>query len=460
MTIRQRLDASPMSPYQWLIIGICTFLNALDGFDVLAMAFTANQVSSDFSLGGAELGMLLSSGLVGMAIGSLVLAPFADVIGRRNMLLIATGLATVGMFLSPTAHDAVQLGAWRVVTGLGVGGILACTNVLASEYANARWRGMAVSIYTAGYGVGATLGGMAAVTLQAEYGWRAVFVFGGICTTVALLLVLAFVPESVDFLLTRRPRRTTVLLSAIGTRIRQPDLAQLASTAGSGPDSRPAAPAPAGKSSGGRTVTELFTAANRRTTILIWVAFFAIMFGFYFVNSWTPKLLVTAGMTESQGVVGGLMLTLGGTFGSLFFGALATKWSARRVLLVFTVLSSITMVLFISAVGVLALAFAAGIVVGMLINGCIAGLYTLTPASYGSSMRSTGVGWAIGIGRIGAIFAPLAAGALLDAAWTAGQLYLGVGLVVLVAAVAVGMLRPRSDDATLRGENAVVRARG
>lgn len=448
MTLRQRLEASPMSPYQWLIIGVCTFLNALDGFDVLAMAFTANQVSGEFSLSGSELGVLLSSGLVGMAIGSLVLAPFADVIGRRNMLITTTALAAFGMFMSSTADDALQLGGWRVVTGLGVGGILACTNVLASEYANARWRGMAVSIYTAGYGVGATLGGMAAVVLQADHGWRSVFVFGGICTTVALVLVLAFVPESVDFLVTRRPRRATAQIAAIGARIRQPGLVRLAAASWGGPaDSSTGSGQRDPRAGRGRTVQALFSPSNRRTTLLIWVAFFATMFGFYFVNSWTPKLLVTAGMTESQGVVGGLMLTLGGTFGSLLFGALTTKWSPRKVLLVFTVLSSITMVLFISAVGILALAFAAGIIVGMLINGCIAGLYTITPASYEASMRGTGVGWAIGIGRIGAIFAPLAAGALLDAAWTAGQLYLGVGVVVLAAAVAVGLMRPRAQAA-------------
>ena len=167
------------------------------------------------------------------------------------------------------------------------------------------------------------------------------------------------------------------------------------------------------------------------------------MFGFYFVNSWTPKLLVTAGMTESQGVVGGLMLTLGGTFGSLLFGALATKWNARSVLHGGSRswppwrwwCSSHT-------ASFMAVAFAAGVVVGMLINGCIAGLYTISPASYEAPIRSTGVGWALGIGRFGAIIAPLATGALLDASWTPVQLYLGVGAVLLVAAAAVWLLGP------------------
>lgn len=432
MNIRDRIDASPMSPFQWVVVGVCTFLNALDGFDVLAMAFTANRVSTEFGLSGSQLGVLLSAGLLGMAAGSLFLAPFADVFGRRPMLLFTTGLAAAGMFLSSTAHSITELGLWRVVTGLGVGGILACTNVITSEYSNKRWRGMAVSIYTAGYGVGATLGGLAAVSLQAAYGWRSVFVFGGFATTVAFLLLLAVVPESVDFLVTKRPPRAEKRLAALVLKLRlSADTVLLPEVA----DHTPV------RGAKGQQLTALFAPANRRATTLIWVAFFATMFGFYFVNSWTPKLLVTAGMSESQGVIGGLMLTLGGTFGSLLFGVLTTKWQARKVLLVFTVLSSITMVVFISAVGILALAFVMGIVVGMLINGCIAGLYTLAPASYAPQTRGTGVGWAIGIGRFGAILAPLAAGSLLDASWTPGQLYLGVGVVVLVAAIAVGFMR-------------------
>lgn len=433
MTIRERIDASAMSPYQWLIIGLCTLLNALDGFDVLAMAFTANRVSADFALNGAQLGVLLSSGLLGMAAGSLLLAPFADVIGRRPMTILATALAAVGMFLSATAHSAVELGAWRFLTGLGVGGILACTNVIASEYSSRRGRGMSVAIYTAGYGVGATLGGMAAVGLQAAFGWRSVFVLGGTVTAAVCLLLVALLPESVDFLVSRRPARALERLNRISGRIGQPASAEL--PAGAGPEA-------GSRATVRNQVATLFSARHRRVTVLVWAAFFTTMFGFYFVNSWTPKLLVTAGMTESQGVVGGLMLTLGGTFGSLLFGALATKWNARSVLLWFTVLAAVAMVVFISTASFMAVAFAAGVVVGMLINGCIAGLYTISPASYEAPIRSTGVGWALGMGRLGAIIAPLATGALLDASWTPVQLYLGVGAVLLVAAAAVWLLGP------------------
>ena len=182
MNLRARIDAAAMTPYQWMVVALCVLLNCLDGFDVMAMAFTASSLTEEFALSGSELGVLLSAGLVGMAVGSLALAPVADVIGRRPLILISVGLATLGMLLSAVAPSAVLLGLARVVTGLGVGGILASTNVIASEYASARWRGLAIGLYTAGYGIGATLGGVAARGMLADLGWRSVFVAGGVAT--------------------------------------------------------------------------------------------------------------------------------------------------------------------------------------------------------------------------------------------------------------------------------------
>jgi benzoate transport len=430
MDLRERINNSKMSPYQWAIIGMCVLLNALDGFDVLAMAFTANGVTKEFGLTGSELGVLLSAGLVGMAIGSLCLAPLADIVGRRPMIIASVGAAGAGMLLAATANNMAELGIWRFLTGLGVGCILACTNVIASEYSSKKRRGLTISIYTAGYGIGATLGGAAAVSLQSQYGWRSVFVFGGICTLSILAVLLFLLPESVDFLVTKRSRNVLDRLNRIARKTGHPEVdalqnAQTVVKAKTNP------------------ISDLLTPANRRSTLLLWVAFFTTMFGFYFVNSWTPRLLVTAGMTESQGITGGLMLTLGGIFGSVLYGVLATKWNSKMVLVAFTVLSAVMIVVFISSASVILLALGAGVLVGMLINGCIAGLYTLAPALYPASVRSTGVGWGIGIGRIGAIIAPLITGALLDASWSAVQLYLAVGVVVLISAAAVGMIRSK-----------------
>ncbi len=154
MDLKTTLETARMTPYQWLLVGVATFLNALDGYDVLAMAFTATAVTDEFGLNGGELGVLLSTGLVGMAVGSLMIGPMADRFGRQKLLVAALGVNALGLGLSATAGSALSLGIWRVVTGLGIGGILATVTVIVSEYSNRRHRGMAVSIFTAGYGVG------------------------------------------------------------------------------------------------------------------------------------------------------------------------------------------------------------------------------------------------------------------------------------------------------------------
>lgn len=431
MNLRARIDAAAMTPYQWMVVALCVLLNCLDGFDVMAMAFTASSLTEEFALSGSELGVLLSAGLVGMAVGSLALAPVADVIGRRPLILISVGLATLGMLLSAVAPSAVLLGLARVVTGLGVGGILASTNVIASEYASARWRGLAIGLYTAGYGIGATLGGVAARGMLADLGWRSVFVAGGVATGIALILLVVLLPESVDFLVQRRPRQAVERINRILGRLGQPTITS---------DSLEAAPRPTTRHRSGNPGV-LLSADLRRSTLLIWVAFLATMFGFYFVNSWTPQLLVTSGMAEADAVTAGMMLALGGTAGSVLYGLVASRLDSRLVLIGFTVLSALTMVVFITSTALLTVALIIGVLVGALINGCIAGLYTITPAVYGTEIRSTGMGWAIGIGRIGAILSPMLAGRLLDASWTPVNLYVGAAVVVAISAVALLFLR-------------------
>lgn len=432
MDIRRKIDISKMSAYQWVIVALAAFLNALDGYDVLAMAFTATSVSKEFELTGAQLGWLLSSGLIGMTAGSLLLGPFADRFGRRKILLVAVGINAVGLFLSATANSALELGAWRVITGLGVGGILATVTVITSEYSNLKNRGMAISIYTAGYGVGATLGGMGATQLIPAFGWRSVFLAGGLVTLFAAVLILVILPESVDYYRVRRPKNAEEKLARIARRIGLKGDVVLGD-------------APTATNTSQGSVTQLLGGRYRVSTILLWVSFFVIMFGFYFANSWTPRLLVESGMTEQQGIVGGLMLTMGGTFGSLIYGVLTIRRNARNTLVVFTILAAVLLVAFITTTSIPALAFLSGVVVGMLINGCVAGLYTVAPQTYAPEVRATGVGWGIGIGRVGAILAPILVGTLLDGGWSPTQLYIGVAVVVALAAFAASRLKPHID---------------
>lgn len=431
LSLRAKIEQSPMGAYQWMIVAMAAIMNLLDGFDVLALAFTATAIRNEFGLTAIELGYLLSAGLFGMAAGSLFLAPLADKIGRRPLLLMAVLLSTIGMLGSAFISQYQWLGFWRVITGLGVGGILAGTNVITSEYSSRKWRSFAISVYAAGFGVGAVLGGMFAVMLQGEYGWRSVFLAGAILTGIFLVLLFIWLPESIDFLTTKQPKNAEVRLNLIAKKIGLADDWKL--------------PAKTEKVKTKLPINQLFSEKYLHSTLLIWTAFFAIMFSFYFISSWTPALLKEAGMTTEQSVSVGMMISLGGTCGALIYGLLASRWTARGVLILFTVLSSAATIIFILSSSVLWIAMVFGILVGALMNGCISGLYTLNPLTYDADIRSTGVGWSIGIGRIGAILAPTIAGQLLDMGWDKQSLYVGVGFVMLISTVAIFFLKSRVE---------------
>lgn len=428
MTLRNALDDGPMTRFQWSIVAVCVLLNMIDGFDVLVMAFTASSVTAEWGLTGAQTGLLLSAGLVGMALGSLLVAPWADRVGRRPIILGCLAVASAAMLASSISQNAVQLGLLRVITGVGIGGILASSNVISSEYASRRWRGFAVSLNSTGYALGATLGGIVAAVLIGGAGWRAVFLFGGVVTLVAVPLVYLRLPESLDFLITRRPAGALERINALAARL------GLATT-----DRLPETGAPAGGVGAG--FRELLSPRLRRTTLILWVAFFGVMAGFYFVTSWTPMLLVEAGLTPGQGIAGGTLLNVGGIFGAALLGLLATRFALRNVLIAYLVITAALLAVFIASTSSLALAFALGGAIGLFVNGCVAGLYALTPGIYEPGVRTTGVGTALGIGRAGAILAPALAGVFLDGGATPQSLYLVVGVIFVAVAAVLTLLR-------------------
>ena len=447
LDLRHRIATGPMGRFQWTAVALCVLLNVLDGFDVLVMAFTSQSVSQEWGISGSVLGLLLSAGLFGMAIGSIALAPWADRVGRRTMILVCLALSSTGMLLAAVSQNAGQLGALRVLTGIGIGGILASSNVISSEFASNRFRGLAVTLNSTGYAVGATLGGVVAVVLQSTSGWRSVFLFGGVCTAALIPLVWFRLPESLDFLFARRPVNALERINSFVVRAGHPPVRAL-----------PPASAAADTRKSGVGPAELLAPGQRRSTLLIWCAFFLTMFGFYFVTSWTPKLLVEAGMSATQGITGGVLLNLGGILGTALLGVMTVRFRLGRVLAGYLLVSAILLAAFVPATVTVAVGFVLGAAIGVVVNGCIGGLYALTPAVYAPSLRATGMGWGIGVGRIGAIMSPIVAGAFLDAGWTAAELYLLVAVAFLGAAVVVSAVRltARSDVTTVEGERTTV----
>lgn len=429
--LQRTLAQNSITPFQVGVIALCVGLNMLDGFDVLAMSFAASGVKAGWSLRDSQLGVLLSAGLIGMGLGSLTLGPCADRWGRRIIVLLSVAIASLGMLGSALARDYTELLILRALTGIGIGGTIASVAVIVSEYAPDHWRGTALAIYATGYSIGATLGGALAAYAIPRYGWRSAFVIGGTLSLLMLPLAWRKLPESLDFLLTRRPpsalRRVNAVLRGMG----QPALTAL--------DDPLTASSPSRQGSVGAQLKLLI----KPSTLLVWALFFFTMAGFYFVLSWTPRLLNAAGLSASQGMTGGVLLNLGGIAGCALFAFAAARADTHRLLLGALIGSALLIVVFGLALSSLNIALGTALLLGMIANAAMAGLYAVGPPLYPTIVRTTGMGWAIGVGRFGAILAPLASGALLDRGWLPAQLYFFFSAPFAVAAVAILLIGPQ-----------------
>jgi benzoate transport len=428
--LQRKLAQGPISAFQLTVIAVCVGLNMLDGFDVLTMSFAASGVKGDWHLLDGQLGALLSAGLVGMGLGSLTLGPCADRWGRRIIVLLSVAVAGLGMLGSALARSYSELLVLRGLTGIGIGGTIASVAVIVSEYAPDRWRGTALAIYATGYSIGATIGGALAAYAIPRYGWRAAFVIGGTLSLAMLPLAWRKLPESLDFLLTRRPpsalRRVNAVLQDMGQR----PLAHLAE------------PLTVSNQGGEQTIGAQLKLLMKPTTLLVWIVFFSTMAGFYFILSWTPRLLNAAGLSAGAGLTGGVLLNLGGIAGCGLYAFAAVRVDTHRLLLASLIGSAVVIVVFGLVMSRLELALWAALLLGIIANAAMAGLYAVGPPLYPTAVRTTGMGWAIGIGRFGAILAPLASGALLDRGWVPAQLYFFFSATFVIAAVAIFLIGP------------------
>lgn len=442
MDIRTSINTRPMSPYQWLIIAVITYLNALDGYDLVATAFAAPHLAEEFAIGSSLLGWVLSAALLGVGVGAAVFGPAGDRWGRRNVILVALLIDTVGLLLSGFAGSTAAFIAWRFVTGVGVGGVLACVTVLVSEYSNDRFRGLAMAVYASGYGVGATLCGVLASKVVESHGWHWIFFVGAALSAVALVLATALLPESVDVLASR------------GDAARVERIARRIGHGGAVVPAQTSAPA-----SASGALRAIVSPVWLSTTVRIWIAFSLISFGFAFANSWTPKLLNELGLSAQQGIFGGIMIAFGGTIGSLIFGVITTRVDARVLLIAFAIGGAGALVAFIFSAGASFVAFPLGVLVGMLLNACVTGMYTVTPASYPTHLRATGVGVALAVGRVGSVCGPLLIGYLAEAGLGPRGLYIvAAGVFVLSAVALVGLGAPTAKPVVVKKPAEVLQA--
>lgn len=408
------------------VMATCWLINMLDGFDVLAIAFTAPTISAEWQLRPGTLGVVLSAGLVGMALGAMFIAPLADRFGRRTVILWCLAVIGSAMLATSAVGSVDLLIAMRLVTGLGVGGLLASLNTMVAEYAPGRGRNFAISFLQSGYAIGGLAGGVLAAALIPAFGWQAVFIAGGLATLVMVVFVLTLMPESLHFLVERRPPKALAQVNRVLSRLGQSPIAELPALQEKGP--------PPG-------IGSLFAPALKVRTLLLWLSFFMSMLTLYFLLLWTPQIIVNAGLPTSQGIVVGAVLNVGGLVGMLVLGYLSERLGLYRLIMVFFLLAAASMVAFAlieaSPTVLLVLAF----VLGFFTVGGMIGLYSASAGIYPTSLRSTGLGWGIGIGRIGAILGPNVAGVLIGIGWEQSDYFLLLAVPLLVAMVSTYALK-------------------
>ena len=287
MEAQRILDDVPMTRLQIAAVVLCVALNAIDGFDVLAISFAAPGIAAEWGISRGALGIVLAMELIGMAAGSVVLGSIADNLGRRPIILGCLVVMASGMYLASQATSVNALLATRFVTGVGIGGMLATTNAMVAEYSNARHRNFNVVLMATGYPVGIIIGGSLATILLAHFDWRAVFILGAAMTGVLLPAIWFLMPESISYLAQKKRPDALAQINRILTRMGHAVLEQL--------------PASEEKSTGWR---DLFSPQLARTTILLTTAYLAHIITFYFILKWIPNIVVD--MEYSAASAGGI----------------------------------------------------------------------------------------------------------------------------------------------------------
>jgi AAHS family 4-hydroxybenzoate transporter-like MFS transporter len=425
------IDAARFGSYQFRIAALCALIAGLDGFDTQAIAYVAPTISETWELDKAAFGPIFGVGLLGLTVGALILGPLADRIGRKLVIILCTAIFGLFALLTASATNIDQLLVYRLLTGIGLGGAMPNLIAITNEYAPARLKATLVTVMFCGFPLGSTIGGIISAPLIARFGWESVFICGGILPLILIPILWIAMPESARFLAMKPDgeKRVEPILRRIDPKLNPADfIAQVRNEA----DADAARRFP---------IFELFRNGRAPTTCLLWLACFMNLLVMYFLVNWLPSLLRGNGLSLKIAIASTAILNLGGVVGAIVLGRLIDK-REPAIILGLAYLASAAFIFIIAYSGAnVALLLAGAGAAGFGIVGGQIGLNAVAASTYPAAVRSAGVGWALGVGRIGSILGPVAGGALLSLGWSSQQLLLTAVVPALIAAVAVFLLR-------------------
>ena len=425
------VDERKVSAFQYGVVALCGLVMFIDGFDTQSISYMAPHITREWHLAKGALGPVFSSALAGLMVGYLALSPLSDRFGHKRVMVASTLMFSLCTLASVAAGDVAQLMVLRFLTGLGLGAAAPSAIALTGEYSPKRLRASFVLAIYCGFSLGFIVAGLAAGWLIAPYGWRSLFVAGAIPPLLLIPVLLRFLPESIAFMVRRgaAPGRIGQVLRRI-----DPSLPE------------GVAPEVVFEATGGRAaLSSLFARERLVGTLLLWLVFAINLGEFYALQSWLPTILT--GLDYPTGVVVATttLTTVGGIAAALITGPAMDRLGAFATLAVLYLVGFI----FVALTGA---AFHAGLWVLMAANFfagcCISGgqksLIALAAVYYPAPVRSTGVGWALGVGRIGGIAGPLIVGGWIAAGWTPSLVFYAMAVPMLAASLIVFLLGRRS----------------
>jgi AAHS family 4-hydroxybenzoate transporter-like MFS transporter len=420
--VQDFIDTTPFARVQKRLLFLCFLVVGLDGFDVAIIGHIAPYLRAEWGLDVASLGPLFAAGLFGLMVGAFIVGPLADRVGRKTMLVWSVGCFGAASVASAFSPDIVSLHWLRLLTGLGLGGAMPTAITLTSEYSPSTRRSSLVTVMFCGFTIGSALGGIVAAQIATSYGWRPLFILGGIAPLLLAPVLWWGAPESARYLVTRADGQPRVRATL---RRVAPD-ADLDGAVFIGARSQTGSP-----------VRALFTREFVEGTWLLWLAFFMSLLVVYLLSNWMPTLIQRSGLSLRGASLITAAFQVGGTVGALVLGWLMDRYEPHRVLGV----SYATAAGFVVVMGLTAhtpaLMTIAVFGAGFCVSGTQIGANALAAAFYPTSCRTTGVSWALGVGRSGSIVGSLVGGTMLAQGWALGTVYGIVAIPVLIASAAV-----------------------
>jgi len=395
--VSEAIDKARFGGFQWSVVALCGLLLIVDGYDVFVAGTVLPTLIKEWGLTKPEAGALQAWALFGMMFGALVFGPLADRIGRRKGIAISFLMFTVATIFTGFANSPEQFKALRFLAGLGCGGLMPNAVALMNEYAPKRLRGTMVALMFSGYSVGGMVAAGLGIWMIPVLGWKPMFWVAAV-PLLALPLILWRLPESLGFLIRSgrqdEARRVFAKLEA-GRSMGAQDTLVFTETKGAT-----------------ASVAELFRHDRSARTLMLWVSFFCCLLLVYLLSSWLPKVMQEAGYAEKASLLTLFSLNFGGMAGAIAGGWLGDRFGLPRVVIGYfaAATASIALIGFNPAPAIL---FSLVFVAGATTIGTQILLYASVAQLYNMSVRSTGLGWASGIGRVGAIVGPTLGGVLL-----------------------------------------------